>query len=139
MEIRDGEWCPSSQAFLGGSKRCISVDRAALCGEDPTHTQVDDGDFVCWLNTGQVHSIDTVVKKDSKNQIVDTYEVRVESTPREGNDAHADVFAQLESAPTEIATKGAFRQLKEELAGLAKWVDDFAPEEGWGPPDKDGA
>jgi hypothetical protein len=68
-----------------------------------------------------VRSIDTVAKR-VKNKVIHYYEARVQSTPRLCNDAHADIYAD-----PEVATKGAFRRLKEELAALAEWEAGFQP------------
>lgn len=122
-KLENGEWRPSSQAFLGGHKRRISVDRAKLCNNDPRHTQVEETDYVCRLVAVEVRSIDTVAKRTHKNEVIYRYEVRVDSTPKSENAAHADIYAYLK-----VATKGAFRQLKEKLAELAEWEEGFKPD-----------
>lgn len=119
VKPENGGWHLSSQAFTHPSYR-ISVDRAALCGNDPAHTQVEESDFVCSVVAGAVRNI-TFVHKPPTGEI--EYSGRVDATPQPENRAHADIYVHPR------ATKGAFRKLQERLAQLARWENGFGPDD----------
>src|SRR6266851_2998157 len=68
----------SSAAFSDRSFR-PSVNRAELCHNDPGETQRDPSDGVVSVVTGDVRSIDTVVRNDVKGNLIAEFvlEVRV--------------------------------------------------------------
>lgn len=121
VELENGQWRPTHDAFLGGKQRRVSVDRARKCGNDPTHTQEEKKDYICSLLVETVRGID-VGAKIEKGQEVLTYETRVDATPRCDNDAHADIYAYPERAG-----KRNFRLLREGLAAFAVWEAGFQP------------
>jgi hypothetical protein len=116
----NGGWRISSQAFLGGRERRISVNRTLLCGDDPTYTQEQPTDFVCWLLTGEVQNL--TVTRNAPDGTVERYGVRVDPTPLPHNNAHADIY--VASSP---ASSAPFRKLKEKVAEIAEFVEGFAP------------
>ncbi len=121
MRSEDGKLRPTRNGFRGGEPRRISVDRAKLCGNDPSHTQ-KDADPVCRLVVGQVRSIDVGPIVNSRNKEVGRYVVRVDATPLPHNAAHADVYAHPERA-----SDSPYRLLREGLAALAEWEEGFGP------------
>lgn len=123
----DGEIRPSSQAFTGHRPQyLISVDRAELCDEDPSHTQQEDSDYICSVVTGEVRSIDTVTQNSPKGEVIKCHNIVVDYTPNPQadpeNDAHADIYPH-----PEVANKTVFRKLQERLACIAKWEEGFTP------------
>jgi hypothetical protein len=127
LEFEDGQWHLTRDAFLGGKKRRISVDRAKLCVDGPKHTQVGE-DCVCSLAVTGVRAIDLGFKMTPKGKIEHRYEACVEATPRTDNKAHADIYA----APEKVG-KRAFRLLQEALIELAEWPKGFSPSDKRGP------
>lgn len=116
----NGEFYLSAQAFTDRQYR-PSVDRARLCGHDPSHTQVDEHDYVCNLLTADVRAIGSVVKYRN-NEPVQQYAVDVDPVPRPDNAAHAEIYAH-----PQISSKGVFRRLQERLVCLSKWEEGFGP------------
>lgn len=111
----------SSQAFTDRYYR-ISVDRANLCGNDPSNTQMDDTDYVRSLLTADVRATNTVIKYENNVPLVH-HNVDVESAPLPDNTAHAEIYTD-----PEISSKGVFRRLQERLICLSRWEDGFGPE-----------
>ncbi len=122
IQLENGEWRPTYDAFFGGTERRISVDRAKWRNDDPAPMLVDDTDSICKLVAGQVRSIDVGAKKTTRGRIVHRYKVCVDATPKSYNDAHADIYAHPERA-----TGKAYKLLREALAALAVWEEGFAP------------
>lgn len=118
----DGEFYLSSQAFADRNRR-PSVDRAKLCGNDPSYTQFRLSDYVCSLVAEDVRAIATVVKHDKKGVPQIHHNIDVEPVPLPGNDAHAEIYA----VPA-ISGGRLFERLLERLAYLARWEDGFGPE-----------
>jgi hypothetical protein len=118
----DGEFYLSSQAFADRHRR-PSVDRAKLCGHDPSYTQFRLSDYVCSLITEEVRAIDTVVKHDRKGLPQVQHNIDVEPVPLTDNDAHAEIYAV-----PEISGGRLFEKLLERLAYLARWESGFGPE-----------
>lgn len=119
-ELKDGEWKPSTSAFLGGSAHRVSVYRAALVANDPSSLPAEEPGYVCRFVTEQVRAIS--IKRHGDPE---TYKARVDATPQY-HEAHADIYTRP-PAPTNSAKKTVFRFLKEELADLAQWEPGFAP------------
>jgi hypothetical protein len=65
---KDGSFYLSTQAFTDPNYR-ISVYRAALCGDEPSHAQEEDEDYVRSLYAGDVRAIDTVIRYDNQTPI----------------------------------------------------------------------
>ena len=130
-ELKDGEWVPSTSAFLGGSSHRVSVYRAALCDYDPTSIPVEEPGYVCRLIAEHVRAIR--LKRDNpEGGDPETYEVRVEATPQY-HKAHADIYTHP-PAPNKSAKKTVFRFLKEALAERATWEPGFGPSDAEEPP-----
>jgi hypothetical protein len=125
-KLEDGEWKPSSSAFLGRDYR-VSVYRAALCNDDPGSLPSEEPGYVCCLITHEVRAIDSVKRDNVEGTKTEEYEVRVEAPPQEGNHrAHADIYS-FPPAPSKTAQKNVFRLLREALADLARWDKRFGP------------
>jgi hypothetical protein len=111
----------TSQAFSDRRFR-PSVDRATLCGNDPTSTQTDPTDAVASLITFQVRGIDTVEQRDERGEVVIRHAIDVEPNPIRNdpvlpdNPAHAEIYAI-----PEMRNERTFRRLREALAMLAEW------------------
>lgn len=119
---RDGEFYLSSQAFADRNRR-PSVDRARLCGYDPSHAQFQPSDYVCNLVAGEVRAIATVVKHDKKGVPQVRHNIDVEPVPLPDDAAHAEIYAV-----PEISGGRLFERLLERLAYLARWETGFGPE-----------
>ena len=120
----DGEFYLSTQAFADRNRR-PSVDRARLCGHDPSYTQFRPSDYVCSLFTEDVRAISTVVSHDRRGVPQVRHNIDVEPVPLSDNAAHAEIYAV-----PEISSGGLFGRLLERLAYLARWEDGFGPESG---------
>ncbi len=114
---------PTSMAFTDKQFR-VSVDRAALCNNDPNHTKVDPSDLVVRFAAGDVRRIASVAQRDSNGEVVLKHLVRVEPEPLPDNPAHAVIFAD-----PQVANPRVFQKLREALARLAEWESGFAPGE----------
>lgn len=109
-------------AFLATNFR-VSVDRAELCGHDPSHTQCDDTDYICSLLTGDVRDTTTVWKGPGKGENKPTtYEIDVEHVPEPHNYPHAEICG----SPS-ISQRKPFSKLKERLAFLSTWESGYCP------------
>jgi hypothetical protein len=117
-----GEFYLSSQAFADRRRR-PSVDRAKLCGHDPSYAQFRPSDYVCSLVAEDVRAIATVVKHDKKGVSQVRHNIDVEPVPLSGNAAHAEIYAM-----PEISGGRLFERLLERLAYLACWEEGFGPE-----------
>ena len=118
----EGEFYLSSQAFADRNRR-PSVDRAKLCGHDPSYTQFRPSDYVCSLLAEDVRSISTVVRHDRKGVPQVRHNIDVEPVPLSDNAAHAEIFAV-----PDISGGRLFERLLERLAYLARWEGGFGPE-----------
>jgi hypothetical protein len=116
----DGGFRPSSQAFGEVPRNGVSVDRADLCGHDPSHTQEDGSDYVCSATAGAVRLIETTRKNPTGTTSV--YKTDVRASPLPKNQAHADIH---ESPP--YPTDNMYRKLKAKLVQTFDWEDGFAP------------
>jgi hypothetical protein len=109
-------------AFLAVNWR-VSVDRAELCGHDPSHTQVDSMDYVCSMLTSDVRATSTVWSGPSKGVSAPTkYEIDVEHVPEHDNHAHAEIYGN-----PPISRRKPFSKLKERLALISEWELGFRP------------
>ena len=115
----DGEFYLSSQA----ADRRPSVDRARLCGHDPSYSQFRPSDYVCSLLAEDVRAISTVIRHDRKGVPQVRHNIDVEPVPLSDNAAHAEI-----STVPEISGGRLFERLLEKLAYLARWEDGFGPE-----------
>jgi hypothetical protein len=130
VELENGEWRPTQDAFLGGSERRISVYRAALVNNDPSSLPRREPGYVCRFTAGQARTIDRVKRTNPESGETEKYKVCVEATPEEGNHvAHADVYSHP-PAPSNKARRDLFRLLKEALKDLAKWEPRYSPSDG---------
>lgn len=118
----DGEFYLSSQAFADRNRR-PSVDRARLCGHDPSYTQFRPSDYVRGFLAEDVRAISTVIRHDRKGVPQVRHNIDVEPVPLSDNAAHAEIFAV-----PEISGGRLFERLLEKLAYLARWEDGFGPE-----------
>ena len=118
----NGEFYLSSQAFTDRNRR-PSVDRAKLCGHDPSYTRFSPSDYVCSLVAKDVRTISTVVKYDKKGIPQVRHNIDVEPVPLSDNAAHAEIYAV-----PEISGERLFKRLLERLACLARWENGFGPE-----------
>ncbi len=118
----DGEFYLSSQAFADRNRR-PSVDRARLCGHDPSYSQFRPSDYVCSLLAEDVRAISTVIRHDRKGVPQVRHNIDVEPVPLSDNAADAEIF----TVP-EISGGRLFERLLEKLAYLARWEDGFGPE-----------
>lgn len=111
----------TSQAFSDRRFR-PSVDRAKLCGHDPSHTRAAPTDAVASLVARQVRGIDTVEQRNEKGEVILRHSIDVEPRPIRDdpvlpdNPAHAEIFAV-----PEFQNERTFRKLRESLALLAEW------------------
>jgi hypothetical protein len=118
----NGGFRPSSQAFTDPNYR-ISVYRAMLCSNNPSHAQVDKReDCVRRLVTGEVRAIGTVIKYDSKRNPVQHHAVRVDPAPEHGDPSHAEIYAD-----PQITSPRMFAKLQEALVWIGEWAPGFGP------------
>lgn len=119
----NGEFYLSSQAFADRNRR-PSVDRAKLCGHDPSHAQFHPSDYVCSLVAKDVRAIATVVKNDKQGVPQVRYDIDIEPVPLPDDDAHAEIYAV-----PEISGGRLFERLLERLAYIAQWESGFSPDQ----------
>lgn len=105
----------SSTAFADKTWR-PSVDRAELCGHDPSFTQQNEENAVVSVVCQDVREIDTVVENDKKGRQVLRHRVDVLPDPWPDNAAHA-IVAPI---PDYRKPKQVFRRLLEALVRLAQ-------------------
>lgn len=103
---------PVSEAFFDRDKK-ISVDRADLCGHDPTHTQEKSENFVRCLRAKGVRGINDVVTGDERTGKAQ-HDIDVVPYPLNDNDAHAHIVGK-----PHVSSKGAFRKLRHSLLRLS--------------------
>src|SRR5258708_35970078 len=100
----------------------ISVDRAALCANDPWHTlnQEDDGKDggVVSLVTSDVRAIKNIYRMGRNERVLREFTIDVEHVPLPNNDAYAEIYGIPEFI--DIDKKRAFRRLRHRLAELAE-------------------
>jgi hypothetical protein len=109
-------------AFLAENWR-VSVDRADLCGHNPSHTQVDDSDYICSMVTSDVRATDTVFKGPGEGESEPTtYKIDVEHIPLPDNYAHAEICGN-----PSISKRKPFSKLKERLVQISRWEPGFCP------------
>jgi hypothetical protein len=101
-----------------------SVDRAALCDNDPWRTlnqlttaSGSDGGVVS-LIARDVRSIEDINKNDSKGNALPAFVIDVEHVPLPDNDAHAEIYGN--PAFVRADRKRVFRKLGHRLAILAE-------------------
>lgn len=115
-KYENGQLHFSSQIFRDRFKK-PSVDRATLCNNDPTYTQVSESDGVVELIVQDVRKITNITyltpSGPEKGTLID-YQIDVIERPEEDNDAHA----QIESQP-EFKSPRTFKRMQEMLAILA--------------------
>jgi hypothetical protein len=100
-----------TQSAFGDSHNRPSVDRAVLCNDNPTHTQLnDDRNGVVALVTSEVRTV--IVTTNSRPPL--PHQIDVIHVPETGNYAHA----QIQGNP-HITSDGAFQRLRASLAILA--------------------
>ncbi len=117
--IRDSDRRPvrvSSQAF-GDRGQEVSVDRARLRNEDPSHAQRSQTDAVAQLLTAEVRAIRTLAQRDEHGHESGVYSIDVRPDPLPENPAHAVIFAD-----PRFASRSLFRKLQERLAYMAVFV-----------------
>lgn len=85
----DGTFRLSSMAFGDPAYR-PSVNRAELCGNDPSKTQINPTDGVVSLIACDVRAIDRVVQHDRNGEPIFTHNIDVEHMPEPQNFAHAE-------------------------------------------------
>ena len=109
-----------SQAFADRSGR-PSVDRAILCGHDPTYTQGGEKNAVVCLEARAIRGIVDVVKADKKGNLIERHLVDVIPAPIATNLAHAEIVCDPELSNL---SKNPGRRLLEALVRLAedKWA-----------------
>jgi hypothetical protein len=115
----------STQAFTDPQYR-ISVYRAALCGNDPSHAQEEDEDYVRGLYAEDVRAIDTVIKFDN-NEPREHYRVDVAPAPRCDDPSHAEIFTD-----PEITSGGVFKRLQARLVCISRWEKGYSPSDAEG-------
>ena len=124
----NGELKTSSDCFLDPSYE-VSVDRAKLCGFDPTYTQVSSTDYVFHLLARDVRGIKKVTRNGANGNPVDCYAIDVRADPlldkTPPNPAHAVIFANPQIFPSK--DRRIFSRLKESLAQIAVWEEGLAP------------
>ncbi len=108
----DGTFRLSTQAFADPYNR-PSVNRAALCSNDPKSTQFEPEDGVVSVITYDVRLTESVVQKD-KERIVKRFQVDVEHVPVPENYSHAEIFIDPTSQ-----SRGVILRFMERLAYLA--------------------
>lgn len=110
----------STQALTDPQYR-ISVYRAALCGNFPSHAQAEDKDYVRVLYAEDVRAIDTVIKFDN-NEPREHYRVDVAPAPRCDGSSHAEIFTD-----PEITSRGVFKRLQARLICISRWEKGYSP------------
>lgn len=116
----DGRWRLSSQAFNDRTRE-PSVDRATLCGDDPTRSQFRSTDGVVKVYAKEVRSISGISGSGggAARRTV-TYDIDVVPAPLAENPAHAVI------KPSPAYKSGSvFKRVLEALAGHATkhgWV-----------------
>jgi len=116
----NGGYYLSTQAFTDPQYR-ISVYRAALCGNDPSHAQEEGEDYVRGLYAEDVRAIDTVIKFDNNEPRVH-YRVDVAPAPRCDDPSHAEIFTD-----PEITSAGVFKRLQARLVCVSRWEEGYIP------------
>jgi hypothetical protein len=109
-----------SMAFTDPDYR-ISVYRAHLCGNDPSHAQEQAEDYVRSLVTEDVRNIDTVVRGPSDAPI-ERHRVDVAPAPKHDDPSHAEIYTD-----PEITSPNVFRRLQVRLACLSEWAEHYGP------------
>lgn len=112
----------SAQAFSDSTCQ-VSVDRANLCGNDPSFTQRTSKDGVVALITGEVRAIESVVLNNKNGELLRTQVVEVNPDPIEEdevnliaeNKAHALIIAN-----PDFDHRKVFKKLIERLCILAQ-------------------
>ena len=119
-KIDQGRARLGSQAFADRSGR-PSVDRAVLCGHDPTRTQGNEKNAVVRLETRAVRAISDVVRSDKKGNPIEQHLVDVVPVPLPENAAHAEIICDPDISNL---SKSPGRRLLEALVRLAdeKWI-----------------
>lgn len=113
----DGTIEISSQAFYDGASR-ISVDRAKLCDNDPTHTLNGFEGGVVSFVTREIRNINDITRNNSDGNIIQHFKINVEPAPIPNNNAHAEICAI--PAFADVDKKGASKRLCRRLARLAE-------------------
>ncbi len=112
-KLTDGQPRVSSSAF-GDRNMRPSVDRAVLCGNDPSSSVQQETDAVLWLVAVEVRQIDLRQQHEGDSPEY-RYLIDVVPRPMPENPAHA----QIEPNP-DYKTKSRFRKVLERLARLAE-------------------
>src|SRR5579884_1015647 len=113
----DGTIEISSQAFSDRQFR-VSVDRAALWGNNPRHTLGNVPGGVVGLVCREVRGLDDLARNDQRGEIIQRFSIDVEPAPLPDNLAHAEIYAIPPF--TDADKKGAFHRLCRRLARLAE-------------------
>lgn len=117
----DGQRIVSASAFNDRGRK-PSVDRANLCGNNPSSCKNDEADGVAFLVTEHVRRIDSVRRPPPEQAF---YRVDVVARPIPANSERGlrenPAHAQVESDPA-MESDARFRKLKEALARLARWI-----------------
>lgn len=113
---------PKSEAFSDRDFR-ISVDRAPLCGYDPTHTQDGQENSVCCLLSLDVRQIDEVYRGDGAGGRSVEYNIDIEAVPLSDNNAHAEIFGL-----PHISNDKVFRRLRHALVRRISWEGGIDPQ-----------
>jgi len=119
--LSDGTHQIHSQAFTDRYRQ-PSVDRARLCGNDPTHTQQQPGFGVISVRAFQVRQI-VLIQRDPAVQEVVVRPFDVKPDPLPDNPAHAVIY----TIP-EFDSQRTFRKLLDRLKHLGEIV--LLPREG---------
>lgn len=120
----EGNPRPGSQAF-GPVRKGVSVDRASLCGHDPSHTQINPSDYVCSAGAKIVRRVQ-VERPPGGGGSPRLFGTDVKATPQPGNDAHADVHPQPPFSSPGIS--GLEKKFKARLAQLFNnWEVGYGP------------
>lgn len=97
-----------------------SVDRASICNNNPSHTQLAVTDGVISLYAGEVRAIEPILQRDEKGkEVINRHKIDVKADPINDhpsladNPAHAKIYAQ-----PAFANRSVFMKLKERLAKL---------------------
>lgn len=106
-----------SSAFSDREFR-ISVDRAKLCGNNPTHCLHDEKGGVVSLLARDVRNIEDLARNDAQGRSIQQFRVDIEPVPLENNSAHAEIYAIPPFGHAD--RKAAFRRLCQRLARLAE-------------------
>jgi hypothetical protein len=117
---RGGDFELSTQAFTDPSYR-ISVYRAELCGNDPSHAKEEEEDYVRSIRTETVRGIDTVIRYRN-NDPVQHHRVNVAPDPKPDDCSHAVICTD-----PEITSQSVFRRLQVRLVCLSDWEPNYGP------------